>query len=73
MSDVPMTRPDPALAIHEEKYGHTLTFVEPADARILRTGGVSLFSASEDGGRDRLQEDPLLKTHVQTGEQFFQR
>ena len=59
MSDVPMTRPDPALAIHEEKYGHTLTFVELVDGRILRAGGMSLFSAA-DGGPDRFQEDPPL-------------
>ena len=35
MSNVPMTRPEEALAIHETRYFHSSTFTELEDGRVL--------------------------------------
>ena len=35
MSNVPMTRPEKALAIHKTSYFHSSTFVKLEDGRIL--------------------------------------
>jgi len=47
-TDVPMSNPDMMLAQHKQKGGHSVTWVELDDGRILRTGGG--FFYSEDGG-----------------------
>ena len=49
MSNVPMTRPEELLAVHEFGYGHTVTFVEMEDGRVLMFGGGE-FRTSEDWG-----------------------
>ncbi|MFQ6042763.1 MAG: sialidase family protein, partial [Candidatus Poribacteria bacterium] len=49
MSNVPMTRPEEALAIHETNYFHSSTFVELSDGRILHAAGAT-FTTSDDGG-----------------------
>ena len=49
MSNVPMTRPEEALAIHETRYFHSSTFVELEDGRILHAAGTQ-FNTSDDGG-----------------------
>jgi len=43
MSNVPMTRPEEALAIHEQNYGHSLTFAGLEGGRILLStdGGIT--------------------------------
>lgn len=48
MSNVPMTRPEEALAIHEQQYFHSLTFTGLDDGRILLSNGKE-FRYSEDG------------------------
>ena len=45
---VPMSNPDMLLTLHEQKDGHSVTWAELDDGRILRTGGG--FFYSEDGG-----------------------
>ena len=35
MSNIPMTRPEEALAIHETRYFHSSTFTELEDGRVL--------------------------------------
>ncbi len=49
MSDVPMTRPEEMLAIHETTFFHSSTFVELEDGRILHAAGTA-FTTSDDGG-----------------------
>lgn len=49
MSDVPMTRPEEALAIHHTTYFSRSTFVDLEDGRILHSAG-GPFTTSEDGG-----------------------
>ena len=49
MSNVPMTRPEEALAIHETNYFHSSTFAELDDGRILHAAGTT-FTTSDDGG-----------------------
>ena len=49
MSNVPMTRPNEALAIHETPYFHSSTFVELDDGRVLHAAGTA-FTTSDDGG-----------------------
>ena len=49
MSNVPMTRPEEALAIHETRYFHDSSFVQLADGRILHSAG-GRFITSDDGG-----------------------
>ena len=49
MSNVPMTRPEEALAIHETRYFHSSTFTELEDGRILHAAGTQ-FNTSDDGG-----------------------
>ena len=49
MSNVPMTRPEEALAIHHERGGHSCAFVTLGDGAILRLGAGG-FSSSSDGG-----------------------
>ena len=49
MSNVPMTRPEEALAIHETRYFHSSTFTELEDGRILHAAGTN-FNTSDDGG-----------------------
>ena len=49
MSNVPMTRPEEALAIHDQNYSHTLTFVGLEKNRILLSNG-KIFRHSDDGG-----------------------
>jgi len=45
---IPMTNPEGALAILDQKKGHSVSWVELEDGRILCAGGG--FSYSEDGG-----------------------
>lgn len=49
MSNVPMTRPEEALAVHETTYFHSSTFVELEDGRILHAAG-TIFTTSDDRG-----------------------
>ncbi len=49
MSNVPMTRPEEALAIHDQSYGHSLTFVGLDDGKILLSNG-RIFRSSDDRG-----------------------
>ena len=49
MSNVPMTRPEEMLAVHETTFFHSSTFVELEDGRILHAAGTA-FTISEDGG-----------------------
>jgi hypothetical protein len=49
MSNVPMTRPEQALAIHEQRYGHSVTFAGLDGGRILLLGAGE-FRTSSDGG-----------------------
>ena len=49
MSNVPMTRPEEALAIHETRYFHSSTFTELEDGRVLHAAGTQ-FNTSDDGG-----------------------
>ncbi len=49
MSNVPMTRPEEALAIHDQSYSHSLTFVGLEGGRILLSNG-RIFRHSDDGG-----------------------
>jgi len=44
-----MTRPEELLAVHETGFGHSSTFVELHDGRILHAAGEN-FTISEDGG-----------------------
>jgi len=48
MSNVPMTRPEGALAIHETRYFHSSTFTELDDGRVLHAAGTT-FTTSDDG------------------------
>ena len=50
MSDVPITRPDELLALHEVPYDHSTTWVELEDGRILMFARGRDFSTSDDGG-----------------------
>ena len=50
MSDVPITRPDELLALHEVPYGHSTTWVQLEDGRILMFTGGGSFRTSDDGG-----------------------
>lgn len=49
MSNVPMTRPEEMLTVHETTFFHSSTFVELEDGRILHAAGTA-FTTSEDGG-----------------------
>ena len=50
MSNVPMTRPDEVLAVHNTRYFHSSTFVElEEDGRILHVANRT-FTTSDDGG-----------------------
>ena len=49
MSDVPMTRPDLMLAMHEQDYGHSSSFVDLSDGRIMHFTGNN-YRLSDDGG-----------------------
>ena len=49
MGHVPMTRPEEVLAVHEWNYGHSVTFAELEDRRVLLCGGWE-FRISEDWG-----------------------
>ncbi len=49
MSNVPMTRPEEALAIHDTTYFHDSSFVELDDGWLMHTAR-GLFSYSDDGG-----------------------
>ena len=49
MSNVPMTNPDGALAIIEENYGHSSTYLELENGDILH-GALLLWRKSKDGG-----------------------
>ncbi len=49
MSNVPMTRPEEVLAMHDFTYWHHTAFVERKDGSILQVCG-SKFLISEDGG-----------------------
>ncbi|MDE2993718.1 MAG: sialidase family protein, partial [Chloroflexota bacterium] len=49
MSNVPMTRPEELLALHETPYFHSSTFTELDDGRILHAAGTT-FTTSDDGG-----------------------
>ena len=49
MSNVPMTRPEEALAIHETRYFHDSSFVELDDGRVMHSAH-GVFTFSDDGG-----------------------
>ncbi|HHZ93958.1 TPA: exo-alpha-sialidase [Candidatus Poribacteria bacterium] len=49
MSNIPMTRPEEVLAVHQTNYFHSSTFVELIDQRILHAAGTT-FSISDDRG-----------------------
>ena len=49
MSNVPMTRPEDTIAVHDQNYGHSVAFAELATGRLLLCGGGE-FSYSDDGG-----------------------
>ena len=49
MSNVPMTRPEEAIAILDTPYRMTSTFVELDDRRIMRAAA-GIFTTSDDGG-----------------------
>ena len=49
MSNVPMTRPEEALAIHDTRYFHSSTFTELDDGLVLHAAGTT-FTMSDDGG-----------------------
>jgi len=49
MSNVPMTRPEEALAVHDTRYFHSSTFVELDGGRILHAANKT-FTTSDDGG-----------------------
>ena len=49
MSNVPMTRPEEVIAVHDTSYFHSSTFVELDDGRVLHAAN-STFTFSEDGG-----------------------
>lgn len=49
MTNVPMTRPDEMLAMHEQNYGHSVSFVGLDGGRILEGTGAE-FIYSDDGG-----------------------
>ncbi len=66
MSNVPMTRPEEVLAIHEQSYGHSVTFVGLEDGRILESTG-SEFLYSDDGGITWSEPYPALD---ENGEQL---
>ena len=44
-----MTNPQGMLALHEQSYGHSVTWVELADGKVLLSGGGE-FRVSKDGG-----------------------
>ena len=48
-SNVPMTRPQELLAVHQTNFFHSSTFVQLADGRILHAAGTR-FTTSADGG-----------------------
>ena len=50
MTDVPMTRPEEALAIHDVPYGHSTTWVDLGGGRILLHALGNKFCTSDDGG-----------------------
>jgi hypothetical protein len=49
MSNVPMTRPEEALAFHDTDTYRWSTFLELEGGRILQLAGTS-FTTSDDGG-----------------------
>ncbi len=49
MTNVPMTRPEEALAIRETRYFHDSSFVELDDGRVMHSAQ-GLYSFSDDGG-----------------------
>jgi len=49
MSNVPMTRPEEMLAVHETTFFHSSTFVELESGRVLHVSGTR-FTSSDDGG-----------------------
>ncbi len=64
MSNVPMTRPEEALAIHEQHYGHSVTFVGLEGGRILESTGAE-FLYSDDGGITWSEPYPALDENGQ--------
>ena len=59
MSNVPMTLPDLALAIHDTTFFHTSTFVELSDGRVLHVAGGSK-TISEDRGLTWSEAESLI-------------
>jgi len=49
MSNVPTTRPGEFLAVHEQNCGHSSTFAELPDGRVLHVAAAA-FRTSDDGG-----------------------
>ena len=49
MSNVPMTRPEEVLAVHDMHIGHSTTWVELDDGRILMLAKRNEFRTSVDG------------------------
>ena len=49
MSNVPMTRPEEALAMHDITHHFACGYVERADGSILKISGTK-FTTSDDGG-----------------------
>ena len=50
MKDVPMTRPEEVLSIQSVDYGHSVSWVELDDGRILMSSWGKDFRTSDDGG-----------------------
>ena len=48
-SNVPMTNPGAVLAIHDQSYGHSVSWAELPDGRII-LAAAGAFSISDDGG-----------------------
>lgn len=49
MSNIPMTKPELAIKVLEQQFGHSVSFVELEDESILMGAG-SIFITSSDGG-----------------------
>ena len=62
MNNVPMTRPDLALAVHDTPFFHSSTFVELADGRVLHVAG-GVRTLSDDRGLTWSDSERLVDTN----------
>lgn len=46
---IPMTRPDQVLAVHEQRYGHSVGWVQLHDGTVLMSGGGEFRTSSDLG------------------------